>query len=127
MKTLRKISFGVFAFIIGLGLVLTQSAFTGSSTLSGRAVKTLYYHGPDFSLANVTDESNWNGNPVEETCQNVNIAACSITIDDSYVDASGPVDQLQNSANLTATLASGKAFITGSADPTMTRVNSDRD
>ncbi|WP_316799693.1 hypothetical protein [Pedobacter frigidisoli] len=126
MKTLKKISFGAFAFILGLTLVLTQSAFKGSPLKTMKRLPvTVYYHNSDFSKAQVEDESNWSTTPNSESCDNEQEAACRLIIDSSYI-VSG---QLQSSANLTAAEFTNpinsqvSAYVTGSADANMERSN----
>ncbi|RBQ12074.1 hypothetical protein [Pedobacter miscanthi] len=100
MNTLKKISFGAFAFIFGLTLVLTQSAFKPVGILANlkRSPVTLNYQSSDFSQTEVEKESNWTTASNPETCDNTDQVPCTITIDNSYV--SGGV--LQNTAGLVA-------------------------
>ncbi|CAH0266833.1 MULTISPECIES: hypothetical protein [unclassified Pedobacter] len=124
MKTIKKISFGAFAFILGLTLVLTQSAFKGSPLKAFKRVPTtVYYHGPDFSQAEVQNESNWTTSTNSQTCDSSPQAPCRLIIDSSYI-LSG---QLQGTANLTSSLYTGddeeSYFVTGSADEDMSITN----
>jgi hypothetical protein len=100
MNTLKKISFGAFAFIFGLTLVLTQSAFKPAGILASlkRAPVTVYYHSNDFSQTEVEKESNWTTTPNSQSCNDVDQAPCSLEIDNSYVTSG----VLQNSAALSA-------------------------
>jgi len=126
MKNLKKISFGVFAFIFGLTLILTQSAFKFAKTGSlNRAPVTFYYHGPDYSEEEVTDESNWTSEEPQESCDNEDQAPCTITVDDSFVDGSG---NLESSTDLRADLntTTSSYYISGSDDNLMTIVNKTR-
>jgi hypothetical protein len=126
MNTLKKISFGAFAFIFGLTLVLTQSAFKNGPMVATKAVTTLYYHNASYALSDVTTESNWNTTPPESPCIQRDQQACSVTINSTYVDFTPAVPVLKSSATLTAALSSGTAYVTGSADNTMAIINTER-
>jgi hypothetical protein len=127
MKNLKKFSFGVFAFIFGLALVFTQSAFKPANPSgSGLEPITLYYHGPTYSVSDVTTESYWNNTPPSSECLDTDQQACEITVDRAFVDNPDTAPQLKSSANLTATFASGTAYVTGSDDPSANIVNTVR-
>lgn len=99
MKNLKKLSFGAFAFILGLTLVLTQSAFKGSPIKAFKRIPvTVYYHGPDFTKAEVENEANWTTTNNSESCDSQEQKACRLNIDNSFVSSG----QLQSSANLSA-------------------------
>ncbi|WP_443938808.1 hypothetical protein [Pedobacter sp. MW01-1-1] len=123
-----KNNVGVFAILFGLALIFTQSAFkaVNSYKSSGLEPITLYYHGPTYSLTDVTTESYWNGTPNEEECADVDQQACSITIDRSFVDNPDTAPQLNSSANLIGTFASGTAYIVSSDDTNMVTNNTVR-
>ncbi|RYY17106.1 MAG: hypothetical protein EOO04_25935, partial [Chitinophagaceae bacterium] len=54
MKTLKNLSFGILAIVLGLGLVVTQSAFKATAT------ETLYqYNENSSSDVLVKDYLNW--------------------------------------------------------------------
>lgn len=128
MKNL-KIKSSLLAFVFGLAIVFSQSAFKYASSKDGKGFdqRTFYYHGPSaYTQAQVEDESNWNITPPEDECNNSNQAACQIQIDVSYVDnPSSLTPTLNSSANLTSAVYSptSSAYITGSADPSMLKKN----
>jgi len=127
MKNLKKISFGVFAFLFGLSIVFTQSAFKGDVAKNFKRLPvTLYYHGPDFSSTEVVKPENWNDDAPEDACSPAQQQACSITIDDAFVQTVGGKRELNNSAALTADPNGSTYYVTGSADESMTIVNSER-
>ncbi|WP_316826049.1 MULTISPECIES: hypothetical protein [Pedobacter] len=119
MNTLKKISFGAFAFIFGLTLVLTQSAFKPAGIIASlkRVPVTVYYHGPSFLQAEVEKESNWTTTTNSQTCNDVDQVPCSLQIDNSYVSAG----VLQNSALLSAApnTITATYYVQGSADGLM--------
>jgi hypothetical protein len=126
MKTLKNISFGAFAFILGLTLVLTQSAFKGSPLKAFKRVPvTVYYHGPDYSELEVEDESNWTTTTNSQTCDSAPQAPCRLIIDSSFISSG----QLQSSANLTSASYTNPStseesyFVNGSEDENMERIN----
>ncbi|KQS36851.1 hypothetical protein [Pedobacter sp. Leaf194] len=127
MKNL-KIKTGLLAFVFGLAIVFSQSAFKYVNN-GGKAVasRTFYYHGPNtYTQAQVEDESNWSIAPPEDLCNNVNQAACEIIVDENFVDnPSTPTPTLKSSLNLVSSYNSGtsSAYITSSDDPSMTLEN----
>lgn len=128
MKNL-KIKSGLLAFVFGLAIVFSQSAFKYVEKQNGRSFdqRTFYYHGPStYSVAEVEDEANWTTVPSEDLCDQTNQIACRIDIDLSFVDnPSSPSPTLNSSADLDATYntPTSSAYITGSADPNMTKEN----
>ena len=117
MKNLKKISFGAFAFLFGLTVVLTQSAFKGDVVKNfNRLPVTLYYHGPNFTSTEVVKPENWNDLAPEDACSPAQEQACSITIDNAFTQSVGSRRELNNSAALTASPAGSTYYITGSAD-----------
>jgi hypothetical protein len=126
MNTLKKISFGVFAFLFGLTIVFTQSAFKGDIAKNiKRLPVTLYYHGPDFSQPEVLDESNWNNDAPEDECTDAQQRACSITISDEFVETTGSYRELKDEAILRASASGSTYYVTGSEDGSMAIVNSE--
>ncbi|WP_426329070.1 hypothetical protein [Pedobacter sp. R-06] len=122
MKNLKKISSGFLALVFGITLVVTQSAFkTPTAAKSGKRIPvTVYYHGPDFSQANVTTESNWNTTPNTGGCDSEPEVACSVTIDSDYLSGS----TLRTEADLQALEStSSRYYISGSDDPSAVYVN----
>ena len=128
MKNL-KIKSSLLAFVFGLAIVFSQSAFKYASSKDGKGFdqRTFYYHGPTtYTQAQVEDESNWSIAPPDQLCNDEDQAACEIKIDVSFVDnPSSPTPTLNSSANLSSALYSptSSAYITGSADPSMLKEN----
>lgn len=52
------------------------------------------YVGPNFSKAQVEEESNWELDNSINTCDNNNVYACVIFVDPTYVTSSGGLDPL---------------------------------
>ncbi|WP_316848925.1 hypothetical protein [Pedobacter agri] len=121
MKTLKKISFGAFAFILGLTLVLTQSAFKGTTLKTIKRIPlTVYYHGTTFSQASVTNESNWSTTPNDGGCDEEPEVACQMTIDSQFISGG----TLQQDADLQATeFDNDNYFVSGSDDPAAEYIN----
>jgi hypothetical protein len=117
-----KIKSGLLAFVFGLAIVFSQSAFKYANNQSFDK-RTFYYHGPSSSTqAQVEDENNWSTVLPDEECRNQQEAACEIQIDESYVDnPSSPAPTLNSSANLSSALntTTSSSYITSSSDPTM--------
>ena len=128
MKNLKIFNTGIIALIFGLAIIFTQSAFkpaTGKNP-SGLRAELLYYHGPDYSQIEVTRASNWTGESTSEFCDDVDNAACTITVDPEFVDYSGTYPELKSDANLTAAphgTVNPTYYITGADDPTISFVN----
>ncbi|WP_316736747.1 hypothetical protein [Pedobacter aquatilis] len=131
MKNL-KIKSGLLAFVFGLAIVFSQSAFKYADKQNGKSfdTRTFYYHGPStYSVAEVEDEANWNTTPPEELCDQQLQAACRIDIDVNYVDnPSSSTPTLKSIANLSAVYntPTSSAYINGSADVNMTKENKTR-
>jgi len=120
MKHLKKLSFGVFAMIFGLAIVLTQSAFKSTNH---RASYTFYYDGPDYSENEVKDPSNWKlgtqscGTPTDNV-------PCTILVDDDYVDNPTSPTALDPDIDLQATQHdTNEYYISGSDDASMEITN----
>ena len=93
---------GLLTLVLGLGLVFTQSAFKSANLQKkGFAPVTFYYHGPNFTKFEVEDESNWNTTSPGGSCLG-NDKACSITVDEDYVDNPSTTPTLNPSINLEA-------------------------
>jgi len=123
----KNLSKGLLAAAFGLALVITGSAFKES----GNAKRTQYsfhYNGPaTMTVAQVTDESNWIFDADELECPSGNDEACAIRIDAAYVNNPSVAPTLNSSANLAAALSStGKAYITGSADVSIQKLNKEQ-
>ncbi len=128
MKTLKTILktnlLGVFALIAAFGLVLSMSAFTPAETK--RDTYTYYYDGPfPATVSDVEDVENWKHDAETEECGGELQMACSITIDENYVDDTNPSEPiLESSADLQATaFGTDAAYVTASADGSATIVN----
>jgi len=128
MKNL-KIKSSLLAFVFGLAIVFSQSAFKYASSKDGKGFdqRTFYYHGPNaYTQAQVEDVTNWSIAPPDQLCDDENQAACEIKIDVSFVDNPlTPTPTLNTSAALTSAVYSptSSAYITGSADPSMQKEN----
>ena len=119
MKNLKNL-LPVLALVLGLCLVLTQSAFKG--TKAGQY--TFRYNGPDHSKANVENESNWIYTTDPITCDDTPEQACSIVVDEAFVNNPLTTPTLKSSLNLDVTpFSSSSAFVSGSDDATMEVVN----
>jgi len=119
----KNIQLGALAVLFGLTLVITQSAFTADKE---NLVKYSFrYSGPNtMTEAEVEDESNWTYDPSTTGCPSGADEACTITIDQAYVNTSAPNPQLDPSANLVADLGSfGTAYVASSADATIVKQN----
>lgn len=114
---ISKILFGLAALVVAFGLVFTVSAFKNKSTKK-RANLTFYYNGPDYTTSNVTDHTNWVYDPDDNLCSGTNGQACTIQVDDSFVN-SGSNTLKSNIALTASTSAPNIAYVTGSADSGM--------
>lgn len=123
MKNL-KIKSGLLAFVFGLVIVFSQSAFKNATNPNGKnlVLRSFYYHGPTtYAQAEVEDESNWSTSP-NEGCNDVNQIPCLIRVDESFVDnPSSPTPTLKATANIQASLNSPTSsyYVSGSDDPSM--------
>ncbi|WP_461791633.1 hypothetical protein [Pedobacter sp.] len=125
LKTLKTNLLGVIALVVAFGLVLGMSAFTSAEN-GKRDTYTFYYDGPyPATVADVEQEDNWTHDAGQQECGGELQMACSITIDESYVDDSNPSQpKLESSAALQASpFGTNAAYVTGSADGTATIVN----
>ncbi|MBD1420998.1 hypothetical protein [Sphingobacterium chuzhouense] len=68
---------------------------------------TFEYNGPDFSKANVEDESHWSFTPSTELCDGLDERPCRIQVSAAYVDNPNTSPSLKPSANISASLNSG--------------------
>ncbi|MFN0291953.1 hypothetical protein [Pedobacter helvus] len=121
--TLKTNLLGVLALIAAFTLVLGMSAFT--SDQSKRDTYTFYYDGPVPALASdVEEEGNWALDTEGLECNTDFELACTITIDEAYVDDSDPMDiKLDASANLGATQVGANAYLSSSADTNADIIN----
>lgn len=119
----NKLIYGLATLILAFGLILGISAFKNHP--SKRTTLTFYYSGPDYKSENVTNPSNWTYDPEENLCSGYNGRACTIQVDDSFVNSG--TNTLKSSIALTATnSAPDIAYITGSADKDMDIYNQAR-
>ncbi|QPH40553.1 hypothetical protein [Pedobacter endophyticus] len=127
---LKQVNLGLVALVLGFGLTIVSSAFKGANTSANKRVQYTFnytYSGSDpFSVANVTDPGHWAYAPDSEGCSGEQ-KACTIRIDEDYVDLSA-TPTLKSTASLTAALdpSTNTAYITGSADDFMSIENSDQ-
>jgi len=114
---------GLVALLLGFGLVVTQSAFTSKG--EQRAQFAFHYSGPStMTVSEVQDEQNWTYDLTPVTCPSGTNQACSILIDEAYVDNPSSAPTLSSSAAITAELSpANKARVTGSADNSFTKNN----
>ena len=121
MKNLKLI-LPALAIILGLGIVFTQSAFKGEAK-GKRLQYTFRYNGPDHSKANVENESNWVYTTSPITCDDVPQEACSIVVDQAFVNNPLTTPTLKSSLNIVADNYLSTAFVKESDDDTMEIVN----
>jgi hypothetical protein len=123
MKNLRKVQFGLLAVLLAVGVVFGMSAFKGEA--KGKRVQyTFRYNGPDHSKANVENESNWIYTTDPITCDDTPEQACSIVVDEAFVNNPLTTPTLKSSLNLDVTpFSSSSAYVSGSDDATMEVVN----
>jgi hypothetical protein len=117
MKNLKNL-LPVLALVLGLGLVLTQSAFKSVKTDQ----YTFRYNGPDYAQANVENEANW-VHDESVTCVDAPQKACSIVVDQAFVNNPSTTPTLKSSLNLQSDIYSGTAFVEGSDDGSMEIIN----
>ncbi len=119
----NKLMYGLATLILAFGLILGMSAFKNHA--SKRTTLTFYYSGPDYKSENVTNPSNWAYDPEENLCSGFDEMACTIQVDNSFVNSG--TNTLKSSIALTATTSAPDiAYITGSADKQMRIYNQAR-
>lgn len=127
---LNKLNLGLAALVLGFGLTITTSAFKSAKVSEQKRDQYRFVYNPPsaspYSVANVTNTSHWSYAPDSEGCSGEE-RACSIVIDQAYVDLSA-TPALKPSANLTASFnaPTSTAYVTGSADGLMQIENSDQ-
>lgn len=125
MKKLGVNLYGILAIALAFVFTLSLSAFTAKETK--RDSYTFYYDGPvPATPQDIEEESNWKYDTEGQECSDEEELACTITIDEEYVDDTNPSNPtLLSTAALQAeahdTLPS--AFVTGSADGNMAIAN----
>ena len=118
----NKLIYGLATLALAFGLILGMSAFKNHP--SKKTTLTFYYNGPDYKPENVTNPSNWTYDPEENLCSGLDGRACTIQVDDAFVNSG--TNTLKSSIALTATTSAPDiAFITGSADSNMGIYNQD--
>ncbi|TKC03476.1 DUF6520 family protein [Pedobacter cryotolerans] len=119
----NKLFVGLAALLVAFGVVFSMSAFKGEA--KGKRVQyTFRYNGPDHSKANVENESNWIYTTDPITCDDTPEQACSIVVDEAFVNNPLYTPTLKSSLNLAGTpFSSSSAFVSGSDDATMEIVN----
>lgn len=80
---------------------------------------TFEYTGPDFSKANVEDESKWTYTPNTDLCSGLDERPCRIQVSEAFVNNPSSSPSLSPSANISAALNSGTGthYVDGIADP----------
>lgn len=81
---MKKYLFGLFA----IALAVSFTAFTTAKSAK-RANVTLVYVGASFTQANVQNPANWQEITVP-TCGTAGAKACTLIIDDSYLNSNSP-------------------------------------
>lgn len=91
-----------------------QSTMTKEETLY-----TFEYNGPDFSQANVEDESNWTYTPNTDMCSGSDERPCKLQVSASYVNNPSTSPTLKSATNISAALntTSNSHYVDGIADP----------
>ncbi|WP_316805413.1 hypothetical protein [Pedobacter nototheniae] len=119
-NNLKNFSTGILAAAFGLVIVLTGSAFKTEKAKTG--TYTFFYNGTTFDKASVENESNWVYDSNDETvCDDRAQSACTIQVDENFVNTPLTTPTLKSSTNLSASIHAtlGTAFVTGSADSNM--------
>lgn len=122
MKNLRKVQFGLLAVLLAVGIVFGMSAFK-KDPISKRLQYTFRYNGPDYLQANVETESNWVYSADPITCDGEPEEACSILVDESFVNNPMTTPTLKSSLNIISDVYLSTAFVKKSDDETMEIVN----
>eukprot|EP00744_Colponema_vietnamica_P037632 GILI01068826.1.p1 GENE.GILI01068826.1~~GILI01068826.1.p1 ORF type:complete len:123 (+),score=3.28 GILI01068826.1:346-714(+) len=118
MKNAKKLM--LFAFILGIGLVFTQSAFKSTN----RTLYTFRYVGADYLKASVENESNWIYDSSAASCDDSPEQACTIKVDAAFVNNPTTTPSLKSSLNLVAALHSpGSAYVESADDDQMEIIN----
>ncbi len=119
MTNFKKMALGLLVAVLAVGF----SAFTEKS--AKRNTYTFYYDGPmPATVASVEEESHWKYDSEGQTCDDAPELACTIIIDQEYVDATdvdNPV--LLHIAELEAAPFASSAYVTGSADDNIVITN----
>ncbi|RKD12490.1 hypothetical protein BCY91_12665 [Pelobium manganitolerans] len=109
---------GMAALLIGLVLAFASTAFKSAD--SAKLDMLIFeYAGPNYSEANVEDESKWQLAPEGEACSQDDEKACRIAVDQSFVNnPSSPTATLKSSLNIQAQLNSATSthFVESTAD-----------
>ena len=114
--TFKNLSKGLMAAAFGLVLVFAGSAFKADKT-AAKTMYTFYYDGPDYTAAQVTNESNWKFDADDNTCSGINEQACTIRVSASFVDNPTSSPSLKSSLNLVSTASAPSInYVSGSAD-----------
>lgn len=126
MKNLKKLMFGLAALVMAFGLVFSVSAFKKKADAPLSTSSTFFYNGPlPATQAEVEKPENWKFDNDAAACDDEPEMACSITVNDTYVDKSGAEPVLQSSIALQAQehASLAAAFVVGSADNSMQIIN----
>ena len=113
---IKDLSKGLLAAAFGLAFVLTGSAFKEGKNAK-RTMYTFYYDGPNYTAAEVTNESNWKYDSNDNTCSGIDEQACTIRVSAGFVDNPASAPSLKPSLNLTAAASSSSInYVSGSSD-----------
>jgi len=114
----KKHILGLAALSLGFGLVFTQSAFKAEKPT--RAQYTFHYTGPGtMSESQVENVANWSRDESTQ-CPDGDDYACSIRVDETYVDNPLTSPTLKSSTNIDASqIGSAKARVSSIAAGTI--------
>jgi len=114
--TIKKVSKGLMAAVLGLTMVLAGSAFKGDS--NKKAPQRFKYIGTTFTEAAVENLSNWSHDEDAPECDRTPQQACVIIVDSQFVNPNGT---LKSTLNLTAAQYSSSTnyYVSGSSDSSM--------
>ena len=106
MKNLKNL-LPLFALILGLSIVFTQSAFT--STTKSATTTYWYYTGPNNDEAEVLDHDNWSMVDPNDTCLETAQKPCRISVDADNQTAFESFLSTQDQSDIDA-LTEGRKF-----------------
>lgn len=129
MATIKKnwLRAGISLFVLLLGVFYIvkaretkdEMAMEKAETKKADDLYTFEYTGPDFSQANVEDESKWTYTPNTDLCSGLDERPCRIQVSEAFMNNPSTSPSLNPSANISAALNSGTGthYVDGIADP----------
>ncbi|TYR34398.1 hypothetical protein FXV77_15350 [Sphingobacterium phlebotomi] len=129
MATIKKnwLRAGISLFVLLLGVFYIvkaretkdEMAVEKAETKKADDLYTFEYTGPDFSKANVEDESKWTYTTNTDLCSGLDERPCRIQVSEAFVSNPSTSPSLNPSANISAALNSGTGthYVDGIADP----------